>query len=189
MTLGMLLRNQVVDFILEGTTSNSKSSVVNFQKNSKFSSELMFTCKPLGEPEQGCNAGSLIQGRLPKHHCEFLVPLLKHNYIHLHGLVCYDVGDIQTFDQVPIVLYVLVNNDFLNVNLTLDSSTAYKFKQAQHGSGMQNSKCLESVNGLIEARLQNKLQILEACNSLLIWLQMVICYILYFYEFCYSYTM
>ena len=116
------------------------------------------------------DVGSSIQGRLPKQHCEFIVPLLKFEYIQLGGYVGYDIGTIQTFDQVPITLYIFATIDFLNLNLTLDTSTAYKWKKSRCD---KRDGVADSVNSQIENRIQNKLLILEAANNLMLWLSQV----------------
>lgn len=84
----------------------------------KAASELLFSCDSGGD---NSNGGSL-QGRLPQWCCRFLVPLLKCGFIRLKASIAYDVGVVNTFDMVPVSLYVVATNDFLNWKRSLDSS-------------------------------------------------------------------
>ena len=56
-----------------------------------------------------------IRGRLPNNICDFLLPLMKKNIIRIWGNILYDIGPVNTFQDIPIVLYISVNQSIFSL--------------------------------------------------------------------------
>ena len=142
--------------------------------------ELLFTCHPfrwnpcVSLKRDTRNTGTKVQGRLPKWCVEFLLPLIKFDYIVVQGSVGYDIGTVSVFDATPVNLYIIVNSDFCNMTATLNSSTAYALMKTRLKTDILPHGI--SAEHLVESRSANKPLILECCSSLLLWLTKVCTY-------------
>jgi hypothetical protein len=95
-----------------------------------------------------------IRGRLPNSLCDVLLPLLRAELVDITGHISYDIGPVNTFEDVPISLHIHVSE--------------YFFVLANESlSDISSDSCYIERNNEREYQYG---ALIEAANDLLIWL-------------------
>jgi SNF2 family DNA or RNA helicase len=138
-----------------GANSYLAKSTKSYQKDKFSGGKLLFDTKHFSDSSSNTSVKD-VRGRLPNALCDVLLPLLHAKIVDITGHVAYDIGPIETFQDIPISVQIYVTSEFFCL-----ADDPYARSEASTSSFYQNSSGEMSYTyGAL----------IEAANDLLIWL-------------------